>query len=854
MLVGMNASGRWTSTVVLGDGTSALVRPITPDDAPALAAFHEKQSPESRYMRYFTPKPALSDAELERFTNVDFVDRAALVVEDHGEFVAWASYERWQNRDDAEVAFMVDDAHRGLGIATLLLEHLAAIARSNDIKRFTAQTLGTNRSMLSVFARAGFPLQRRFESGVIDLDFEIEGTPAFVDSVERREQRADSRAMARLLLASTIAVIGASDTPGTVGHALWTRLAGDRRRRIYPVNPNHPTIGGQASYAGVGEIPDDVALAVIAVPAAALAATVDECIGKRVRGAVIVTSIDDEPQVDMAAIVANARHNGLRIVGPSSVGIASPLADVDLRATLGGVPVPAGNVAISMQSGSLSSALLRSAAQLQLPMSWFVSLGDKCDVSGNDLLQFWEDDEATSVIGIYTESFGNARKFARIARRVSRSRPIVSVRTGAALTGDATDALYADTGVIQVPTVTALLDTLRTLATQPLMAGNRVAVLTNARSPGVLASASVEAAGLELVAPPRALSWGSTPTDYGTALAAALDSAGIDAVMVIHAPPLIESVGEPTEAIDEACLGATKPVVTVMLGAGNGPLRPGSSVPSFAFPEQAAAVLGRIAAYAAWRRSEVARVAHAHARDQALDVEGAAAIIEQLMGSTSGTAAPDPPAVEALLACYGIKLAAGRLVDSGDAGDAADALEYPVAVKAARRRVGRTIEAGVALDLEDRAAVDRAVTTMRAALGDDAARVYVQQMAPPGYDMRVRVRDDERFGPVVSVGLGGLLTARMPDEATRLAPVATEGAMSMIAENRASDTLDPEGAEHLAEVVVRLAQLASDHPQIAELELNPVIVTGDGCWVVDAVLRVQEPAHPEAAMRRLEEG
>ncbi|HLM18839.1 MAG TPA: GNAT family N-acetyltransferase, partial [Acidimicrobiia bacterium] len=730
---------------------------------------------------------------------VDFIDRAAFVVEERGEFVAWASYERWNNRDDAEVAFMVDDDHHGMGIATLLLEHLAAIARSNDIKRFTAQTLGSNRPMLSVFARAGFPLQRRFESGVIDLDFEIEGTRAFVDSVERREQRADSRAMARLLLASTIAVIGASDTPATIGNALWSRLADDRNRRIYPVNPNHPTIGGRPSYASVADIPDDVALAVIAVPAAALAATIDECITKRVRGAVIVTSIDDEPQVDMEAIVANARHNGLRIVGPSSVGIASPLADVDLRATLADVPVPTGNVAVSMQSGSLSSALLRSAAQLQLPISWFVSLGDKCDVSGNDLLQFWEDDEATSVIGIYTESFGNARKFARIARRVSRRRPIVSVRTGSALTGDATDALYADTGVIQVPTVTALLDTLRTLATQPLMAGNRVTVITNSRSPGVLASGSVAAAGLELVPPPRPLSWSSTPADYASAVADALGSADIDAVMVIHAPPLIESVGEPTDAIDDACVGATKPVITVMLGTGNGPLRRGSSVPSFAFPEQAAAVLGRIAAYAAWRRLELEQAAHVHAADQVLDVEGAATIIEQMMrAAAAGTVKPDPSTVQDLLACYGITLAAGRLVDIDDAGDAADALEYPVAVKAARRRVGRTIEAGVALDLEDRAAVDRAVATMRAALGDDASLVYVQRMAPPGYDMRVRVRDDERFGPVVSVGLGGLLTARMPDESTRLAPVSVGGAMSMIAENRAAETLDPEGAEHLA--------------------------------------------------------
>jgi RimJ/RimL family protein N-acetyltransferase len=217
----MDVAERWTSTVVLGDGTSAVIRPIDPLDAPALAAFHLRQSSDSRYFRFFSPKPELSDAELERFTTVDFVDRAAFVVEEHGEFVGWASYERWNNRDDAEVAFMVDDHHQGKGIATLMLEHLAAVARANGIERFTAQTLGDNRGMLSVFAKAGWPVHRRFESGVIDVDFALADTSTFIDSVERREQRADSRAMARVLLATSVAVIGASDQPDSVGRALW---------------------------------------------------------------------------------------------------------------------------------------------------------------------------------------------------------------------------------------------------------------------------------------------------------------------------------------------------------------------------------------------------------------------------------------------------------------------------------------------------------------------------------------------------------------------------------------------------------------------------------------------------------
>ncbi len=214
---------RWTANAVLGDGETVSIRPITAADAPALAAFHDRQSDESRYLRYFTPKPTLSQRELDHFTNVDLVDRAALVVESHGELLGWASYERWPGRDDADTAFMVDDAHHGTGIATLLLEHLAAIAASNGIERFTAEVLGENRPMLAVFARAGWPLQRRVDSGVIEVDFPIAETPEFVDSMSRREQRADSRAIARMLLPRAIAVVGATDRPGSIGAALWTQ-------------------------------------------------------------------------------------------------------------------------------------------------------------------------------------------------------------------------------------------------------------------------------------------------------------------------------------------------------------------------------------------------------------------------------------------------------------------------------------------------------------------------------------------------------------------------------------------------------------------------------------------------------
>ncbi|HWL45734.1 MAG TPA: GNAT family N-acetyltransferase [Ilumatobacter sp.] len=857
----MQPGGEWTSTVVLGDGETALIRPIRPDDAPALAAFHARQSAESRYRRYFSPKPALDTKLLDRFTHVDMADRAAFVVELHGEFVGWASYERWQQRDDAEVAFQVDDDQQGKGIATLLLEHLAALARANGLTRFTAQTLGENRGMLAVFARAGWPVQRSFDSGVVDIDFPIDDTAEYVDSVERREQRADSRAIARLLLPNSIAVIGASDVPGSIGATLWAHVAGDPWRAVYPVNPRlaaaGASLGWHTVHASVSDVPDEVGLAVVAVPPTALAAVVDECIAKRVRGAIVVTepsTNDDERGVAFPELVDHARRNGLRIIGPASMGVASPLPDVALQAALVNVTVPAGGVAVSMQSGTLGGSLLRLAQQLELGLSWFVSLGDKLDVSANDLLQFWEDDEATRVICLYTESVGNGRKFSRIARRVALRRPIVLVRTGAAMVGPGNTAMYRQSGVIEVPTVTAMLDTARVLAFQPTMGGDRVAVLSSARSPRVLAEATLVAAELTPVAPPVTLDWRSGADEYGTALAAALADPGIDAVLVIHAPPTAGAVGAPTAAIDAVARTATKPVVAVMLGAGDGPLCSGSPVPSFAFPEQAAAVLGRVGFYSRWRAQELAEAADA--AELAVDPDAVEAV---MAAHLAGPAAADPVGPEqarAILGAYGVAMPPTVCVVAADAVAAAEQLGFPVALKAVHRGVGRSAEAGVALDLADASDVAVSVATMLAHLADGADpagfKVFVQRMVPPGIDLRVQARDDPSVGPVVTAGLGGMQAELIGDEASRVAPLSPRSARALLADTRAASALLAGDREAVTDLLVRVAQLVDDHPEIAQLDLNPVIVADGVAQVADATITLQPVTRPERPFRRLE--
>jgi acyl-CoA synthetase (NDP forming) len=489
-------------------------------------------------------------------------------------------------------------------------------------------------------------------------------------------------------------------------------------------------------------------------------------------------------------------------------------------------------------------------------VSWFVSLGDKSDISGNDLLQFWEQDDNTTVIAMYTESFGNPRKFARIARRVSRTKPVVAVRTGAAATGEMGGALYQQAGLIEVPTVPALLETVRVMATQPVLDGPRVAVVTNSRSPGILARAALESAGLTPIDGPITLDWSATASDYPEAIRAALDSDDVDGVMVIYAPAVAEEVDAAARDIDAAAAGAAKPVIAVLLGGADGPVTPGSRVPAFTFPEQAAAVLGRSHAYARWRHDEAGAPAETH---RPVNPAAAHAIItravEDLDGDVESTfAVLDLATTRRLLDAYGIEMAEATESDPGSAVADARRIGFPVAVKAVRRRPGRSARAGVALDLVDDDDVTEAIAVMRESLGADAEDLIVQAMTAPGVDVRIRCEHDERLGAIVSVGLGGAQADAIDDRTSRLAPVSPAGAAAMLAETRLTAALDTAGFDSsaLVDAVVAAAQLASDHPEIAELDLNPVIVSEAGAVVTDAVIDVVPHVQGDGPLRRLD--
>ncbi|RLE26355.1 MAG: hypothetical protein DRJ50_01055, partial [Actinobacteria bacterium] len=461
---------------------------------------------------------------------------------------------------------------------------------------------------------------------------------------------------------------------------------------------------------------------------------------------------------------------------------------------------------------------------------------------------------------MYTESFGNPRKFARIARRVSRHRPIVAVRSGIANEGDMGAALFRQAGLIEVPTVPALLDTARVLATQPVLRGPNVAVITNSRSPGTLARAGLTTAGLNPVDAPEQLSWSSKSDQYPDAIRAALADPDVDGVLVIYAPAVADEVDAASEDIDRGVVDNDKPVVAVLLGGRDGPVVPGSQVPAFSFPEQAAAVLGCSYGHGKWLASEEAADP---TEVRAVDPAAAHAIISAAIAALPAyvEGETDHPGVDVsteikqnLLATYAIDMCASEATTADAAVDAAARHGYPVAVKAVRRRPGRSAKAGVALDLTSDADVAEAIATMRESLGADAEELIVQSMTSPGVDVRIRCEHDERLGAIVSVGLGGSQAKAIDDRASRLAPVSPASATTMLSETKLASALLDAGFDPspLVDAIVQAAHLASDHPEISELDLNPVIVSEIGAVVTDAQIHLVPHDSEDGPIRRLD--
>ncbi|MDF3298356.1 bifunctional acetate--CoA ligase family protein/GNAT family N-acetyltransferase [Streptomyces tropicalis] len=861
----------WEADVVLRDGGTARIRPITVDDADRLVSFYEQVSDESKYYRFFAPYPRLSAKDVHRFTHHDFVDRVGLAATVGGEFIATVRYDRigagglpaTGPSDEAEVAFLVQDAHQGRGVASALLEHIAAVARERGIRRFTAEVLPANSKMIKVFTDAGYTQKRSFEDGVVRLEFDIEPTDRSLAVQRAREQRAEARSVRRLLAPGSVAVVGVGRTPGGVGRSILGNLRdAGFTGRLHAVNSafgdEQKEIDGVPAHRSVREIDAPVDLAVVAVPAERVPQVVTECGEHGVQGLVVISAGYAESGPDgrerQRALVRHARAYGMRIIGPNAFGVINTSPGVRLNASLAPEMPRPGRIGLFAQSGAIGTALLSRLERRGggvtgvTGVSTFVSSGNRADVSGNDVLQYWYDDPDTDVVLLYLESIGNPRKFTRLARRTAAAKPLVVVQgVGSAPQGHTVratrlphatvSALLRQAGVIRVDTITELVDTGLLLARQPLPAGPRVAILGNSESLGVLTYDRCLAEGLRPQRPVD-LTTAASAEDFGRALARVLADETCDAVVVTAIPAVGEgavedaALAEALRSAAEAVPGKPVLVVHVELGglaqalsaaastgpqaapggrrapaaapdAGTGPAAPSSPapaagedtgapsrlIPAYPAAERAVRALAEAVRHAQWRR-EAAEPGKVPEHDD-IDEKGAARLIGRLLARGQGLTLGAEETCE-LLGMYGVHVhRALPAPDAEAAAEAARALGYPVALKATAPHLRHRADlGGVRLDLAGEEQLRRVYAELTELFGrPEELRPVVQPMAPRGVDTVVRAVIDPAAGAVLSFGLAGAASQLLDDTAHRLVPVTDRDATSMIRSIRTAPLL-----------------------------------------------------------------
>lgn len=867
---------------ILRDGTSIAIRSVCPADRGALVALFQRMSGRSVRHRYFAAKHELSARELQFLTTPDSDQHVALAVTAHDQILGVGRYVRTA-QGVAELAFEVADADQGRGIATILLEHLARIGREAGVTSFRAQVEADNKPMLEVFEHSGFAVNETLEQGVFDVEFATADTERFLAAAAKRERQAAARSIRAIFAPRSIAIVGASRTPLSIGRAIVDNLIRDGYTgEVYPVNPNADEIAGRKAYPSITTIGASLDLVVIAIPAPEVEKVVRECATCGVRGVVVITSgFAEIGNVDAELrLRAIARQSGMRMVGPNCMGVLSTDPAVRLDATFSPTFPPSGNISLASQSGALGLAMLDYARALHVGIADFVSLGNKVDVSINDLLSYWHEDPRTRVIALYLESFGNPRTFARLAPEVARERPIVAVKSGRSAAGSRAasshsaslasldigiDALFAQTGVIRTDTLEQMFDVASLLSSQPVPAGKRVGVVTNAGGPGILLADACEARGLLLptlgmetqsalraLLPPTAalanpidMTAAAPPEHFEAVMGLVGRDPNIDSLVAIYVPPLVTQPDAVAGAIARGAgqVPPNKPVATVFMSskATPAPLAQGprGSIPSYRFPENAAMAISAAAQYGQWRnRAPGVRFQLSPVQAQAIRAEIA-------------TCEPGwlPLArITALLGHAGIRFAESRLVAPTPAAAVAAAYElgFPVVVKAiAPGLVHKSDVGGVALELSGDTAVAHAVETMLSRIA--ATGLIVQRQIPGGVEALVGVTCDPTLGPLVVAGIGGTAVELYKDVAFRITPVTDIDARDMLDQLRGRALLDGyRGApaadrEALVDVIQRVSALADIVPELAELDLNPVIVMqpGQGAIGADARMRLR---------------
>jgi acetyl coenzyme A synthetase (ADP forming)-like protein len=860
--------------VILRDGSTLRLKAPAVEDAEALLEFFSGLSERSLYLR-FHGFPALGPRLVEPLLEPDWQERGALLGSLGGRVVAVANWVRLRDPGVAEVAFAVSDDFQRRGIGTRLLEQLAARAAQAGVEEFVAEVLHDNDRMLGVFRDAGFAVTRAGEGGELEIRLAIASTDTYRDHVAERDHVAVRASLEPFFRPRSVAVIGASKRRGSIGGELFRNiLGGDFAGSVYPVNRNGDAVAGVHGCGAVGEIAEAVDLAVICLPGELVLDAAEEALEAGVRALVVISAgfaeTGSEGAERQQRLLGLVREHGARLLGPNCLGIASTA--VHLNATFAPRSFPPGKIGFSSQSGALGLALLERAEATGLGVTSFVSVGNKADVSSNDLLEWWEDDDETELVVLYLESFGNPRAFARIARRVARRKPILALKGGttragiraagshtAALAGSdaAADALFADAGVIRARTLDELIDVASLLSAQPVPRGRRVAVVTNAGGLGILAADACEALDLELPTPseetraalaavlpgeaslanPIDMLGGANAESFEQALPPVLADPSFDAAIVLFVP----TVGTDEEAVGAAISRAAatavdKPVLCAFLSAKGAPaaLQSVAHVPSFAYPEAAAKALARAVERGEWLRRPAGSVPELEC-----DAEEAHAVVREAV--TAGGGWLDPEQTRRLLEAYGVPLVPERLAATKVAAvEAATELGFPVVLKTAAPGAHKTEQGGIALDLGDEAAVL-----------DAAERIgppfLVQPFIRGGAELLAGALQDPVFGPLVAFGPGGVLAELIGEAQFQLAPLTDLDAEELVRSGKAGRLVagfrgtPPADEGALVDLLLRLSLLAEELPEVAELDLNPVLALPDRCLVVDARARVAEP-------------
>jgi len=885
--------------VLLRDGRPAYLRRAGLKDLEALERLVERTSPESLYFRFFGGIKANRDAARALLAQSPEGVGITLIVTvgdgDREEVVGVGGFTP-AGKDEAEVGFLVRDDFHGKGIGTLLLERLALAAEEQGIRRLSAYVLPDNQKMLEVFQHSGFEVTRRYEGGELQISLDIEPTQASVALAEERDRQATRASLEPFFRPRSVAVVGASRQPGSIGYrVLHNLISSGFQGPVFPINPKAKVVGSILAYPSVKDVPYDIDLAIIAVPQPAVLSVVDDCAAKGVRALVILTAgfaeTGPEGKELQDRLVRKVRGAGMRMVGPNCLGFLNMNEEVRLNATFSPTTPPPGRVAMSSQSGALGLAIIEYARELGLGLSSFVSVGNKADVSGNDLIQYWEDDPDTGLILLYLESFGNPRRFSRIARRVARKKPIIAVKSGrtaagkraagshtAALAGSdvGAAALFRQAGVIRVDTLEEMFDVASFLAHQPVPKGNRVAILTNAGGPGILCADTCEAEGLRLptlseesqkalraflpptasVANPVDMVASASADDYRRALPILLDDPNVDSVITIFIPTGAVDAQSVSASIkqgrESAQTGREKPLLACFMGhqGMTSPLADeAEAIPSYRFPESAARALAKAAEYGAWLRRPQGIIP---ALDR-IDVERARAVCENALKERGdGWLLPDE--VSAVLDAFGIPVAPSTFCRTPEeAARAAAAAGFPVAVKlASATLVHKTEWNGVRLNLQTPGEVEAAFREIARTLEaagrlDEMLGVTVQPMVKGGVEVMVGVTEDPSFGPLVAFGLGGVTVELLGDVVFRITPLTDQDAYEMVRGIRGYKLLDGyRGAprsdqEAVQDILLRVSRLVDEVPQIADLDFNPVKVMeeGKGALVLDARIMVR---------------